>query len=77
MIVQKSQVEDISELLNQAFDDLNQELGNARDFKSPYLSADVMDLNKSYMDSKIATVFELLKQLKAIKELNPKKPYKR
>jgi len=77
MKIQKSQVDDITELLNQAYDEIYQELTNFREFSTPYLTAGLMEINKPYLDAKIATVTDLLKQLKSLKEFNPKKPYRR
>jgi len=75
MKIQRSQVEYIADLLNQAFDELNQEILNERACDTTYFTAGLMELNKPYLDAKIATMIDLLKQLKSLKEFNPKKPY--
>lgn len=77
MKIQRSQVDDITELVSQAYDDIYEELTNNRDVQHPYLTADMMELNKPYLDAKIATLTDLLKQLKSLKEFNVKKPYQR
>ena len=77
MNTQRNHVDDIMELLNQAYDEMYQELTNDRIVNTKYFTAGLMELNKPYLDAKIATITDLLKQLKSLKEFNPKKPYER
>ena len=76
MNVQRKQMKDILESLNEYFRRIEIELTNERHCSTEYLTGDLMDINQSYINENIDFMISTLLELKKVKAFNSNNIYK-
>lgn len=72
--IQQKVIEDLKDSLDESFGEVYDELTNRREIKTGYLTAGLMEIDKTDLNKSIDALQSVLKELKSIKEFNPKKP---
>jgi len=72
--IQRKVVENLMDSLDQSFSEVSDELTNSRTVKTGYLAANLMEIDKTELNKNIDGMISILKEIKSIKEFNPKKP---
>lgn len=71
--VEKKDAKELADSLKSIFQDIYVELTNNRTPKTAYMQADLIELDKTKLNTNIATITGVLKEIKSLREFNPKK----
>ena len=71
--VERKDAKELADLVNDKSRDIYEELTNERKFITDYLAANLIELDKNKLDTNIATINEVLRKIKSLKEFKPKK----
>jgi hypothetical protein len=72
--IQRKIITGLIDSMERSYIDIYEELTNLREIETGYLTADLMEIDKTELNRRIESMISVLKELKAIKEFNPKKP---
>lgn len=72
--IQRKVVEELMYSLDQSFSEVSEELTNTRKIKTGFILANLMEIDKTELNKTIDGMISILKEIKSIKEFNPKKP---
>ena len=66
--VDKKNVDELADSLDRIFKDIYNELTNDRKFKTDFSAANLIELDKIKLNRNIATITQVLKEIKSLKE---------
>lgn len=72
--IQSKIIRDLTEALEESYAPVYDELTNLRKIETGYILADLMEIDKTELNRQIDSMISVLKEIKAVKAFNPRKP---